>query len=307
VFGGAQSSIGGLAGITDGVFDGQGKLIPGTVDQSYAVGPVRSASAIPAGGLIGQNAGAHVTNSYWDKSTTGRKTSADGIGETTAKLKVALPLGFGSPWAITKNESYPFLNLGPTIFSAALATPVVSSLVYTFLPVSEHEPSEYTGASAHADAASLAVVYTMLARAIGITDSVALLNNVKIDKYFWHDATQTTTYTGPVTTHLTFGNLTSVGSGVALGTGNVIGKLNLGNVVILRGTYVKADRTLGTHYMLATLYTKNANGTVSAVVADDPWTGQQVTVNPITKKVLSPANFPLTNFTVNAYRAVSLH
>jgi hypothetical protein len=303
VFGGAQSSTGGLVGLNTAT--GQiGHLKPGKVSQSYAVSPIHSTGFNSSGGLVGQEQGSVATNSYWDRGTTARTTSAGGTGETTVKLQVALPLGFGSPWNITKNESYPYLFAGFPAFASALATTVVNSKVYTFLPIGQHEPSEYASPPLHADAASLATVYTILARAVGITDGVALLDNVKIDKYFWHDTTQTTTYTGPVATHLSFGNFTSIGSGVALG--NVIGKINAHNVVILRGTYFKGHTT-ATHYMLATLYTKNSNGTVSEVIANDPWTGQQVEINPSTKKVLVPANFPLANFTVSAYQAVTLH
>jgi hypothetical protein len=58
--------------------------------------------------------------------------------------------------------------------------------------------------------------------------------------------------------------------------------------------------------MLATLYTKDSNNTVTDIIANDPWTGQQVTINPISKHVVRPPNFPLTNFTVNGYQPVTL-
>jgi hypothetical protein len=42
------------------------------------------------------------------------------------------------------------------------------------------------------------------------------------------------------------------------------------------------------------------------IVANDPRTGLQVQIDPSTKMVVAPANFPLTNFTVNGYRPVSI-
>jgi hypothetical protein len=43
---------------------------------------------------------------------------------------------------------------------------------------------------------------------------------------------------------------------------------------------------------------------VGTVLANDPWTGTQVEINPATKKVVTPANFPLKNFTVDGYQPV---
>jgi hypothetical protein len=55
--------------------------------------------------------------------------------------------------------------------------------------------------------------------------------------------------------------------------------------------------------MLATLYTKTASNGVNTVVANDPFTGTQVEINPTTKRVTTP--FPLQNFTVNGYQPVN--
>ena len=77
-------------------------------------------------------------------------------------------------------------------------------------------------------------------------------------------------------------------------------------LVILRGTYRKSDGSIGTHWLLGTLYTKHADGSVSTVVANDPLTGEQIEIDPLTKKVLSP-NFPLAKFKVNGYQAVTLN
>jgi len=88
---------------------------------------------------------------------------------------------------------------------------------------------------------------------------------------------------------------------------NVIGNMDAEKLVILRGTYRKSDGSIGTHWMLGTLYTTAPDDSVSAVVANDAFTGEQIEIDPATKKVLSPANFPLANFKVNAYQPVMLN
>jgi hypothetical protein len=321
VTGGANTNVGGVLGlvqtgplvqqtyatgpVTGGAAANVGSLIgrqtDGTTAESYGVGAV-SGGAV-AGGLIGATTGAPtITNSYWDTLTTGQATSAGGAGLTTPQLQAALPTGFGGAWGINKSLSYPYLN-DPDLFTSPLATLALSNSIFSFSPVQQTDKSQYLIAPAHADAASLATVYTMIARAVGNSDNVALLKDVKIDKYFWKDATQTTTFAGPITTHATLGLMKPIAAATPLNATNVIGQLNLRRLVILRGTYAKAGGGTGTHHMLATLYTKTASNAVSTVVANDPFTGRQVEINPATKRVTTP--FPLTNFTVNGYEAVT--
>ena len=216
-------------------------------------------------------------------------------------MRAALLPGFGSAWGISKSLSYPYLN-DPDLFTSPLATLVLSDAIFSFSPIQQTDKSQYQGVSTHANAASLATVYTMIARAVGNTDNVPLLKDVKIDKYFWKDATQTTTFAGPLTTHATLGAMKPIAAATPLNAANVIGQLNIRRLVILRGTYAKAGGGIGTHHMLATLYTKTASNGVNTVVANDPFTGTQVEINPTTKRVTTP--FPLKNFTVNGYRAV---
>jgi hypothetical protein len=142
----------------------------------------------------------------------------------------------------------------------------------------------------------------MIARAVGISDNVATLKNVKIDKYFWHDATQTTTFSGPVAAHATLGALKTLAANAHLDATNVTGQMNVHRLVILRGTYKKGAVT-ATHYMLGTMYTKKGTA-VQTIVANDPWTGTQVEISPVTRKVVTP-NFPLATFKVNGYQPVT--
>jgi hypothetical protein len=95
----------------------------------------------------------------------------------------------------------------------------------------------------------------------------------------------------------------TIAAATPLNAANVIGQLNVRRLVILRGTYPKAGGGTATHHMLATLYTKTASNGVNTVVANDPFTGTQVEINPTTKRVTAP--FPLQNFTVNGYQPVN--
>jgi len=319
VTGGDNAMVGGLIGyyngtvlqgayatgaVTGGEFAITGGLIgrqqDAYTDQVFAVGAVSGGTSV--GGLFGQAMGTPtIANAYWDKITTGQMSSAAGMSKTTNQLRNALPANFLLGWGITKTLSYPFMN-DPDNFSSTLATLVSSNKVFAFLPIRQGEVSEYTGSSTHSRNASLAAVYTMLARGVGVTDAVANLANVKIDKYFWHDATQTTTFSGPVTTHVTLGVMTSIAAATPLNAANVIGEINARRAVILRGTYTSGSST-ATHYMLVTLVTKSG-ATVKTVVANDPWTGTQVEISPTTKKVVTPG-FPLAGFKVDGYQAVT--
>jgi len=279
----------------------------GAVDQTYAVGPVGSSGAMTAGSIASSGGGASITDSYWDTQTTGQATSVAGTtGLTTTQLRGHLQHGFGAAWDISRTRSYPFLADGTTDFVSPLATVVQFDIPYVFLPIGQFDDWEYMTAPAHADQAALATVYTMLARAIGVAVGDTRLDDAKIDKYFWDDATQTTFWRGPVKNFAMLGSLSSIPKATPLDNSNIIAPMNHSKLVILRGRYIKSGGEVATHWMLGTLYTKNADGTVKEVIADDPATGQQVQIDPVTKKVISPAGFPLAHFMVNGYRPVTL-
>jgi hypothetical protein len=188
-----------------------------------------------------------------------------------------------------------------------LAITVKNNLLYTFLPISQLDLSQYAATVQHADEASLAAAYTIIARAVGVTDEVDALTDVAIDKYFWSDATETAKWRGPVTQHATRGPLNAVAPKVQLDESNVIGALRAHDVVLLRGKYRPETGGKATQWMVATSFTTDADGNVTAVVADDPWTGLQVRIDPATKQVIAPADFPLGHFTVNAFQTVTLN
>jgi len=277
-----------------------------SADQVYSVGPVSSAGATVGGLIANAFDGASITNAYWDTSTSGQATSDGGAGLTTAQLRTALPSGFDGNWGNTPNLSYPFLTATDINFVAPLATLVRSNKVFTFLPISQHDESQYQTPPADTELTALATVYTMIARAIGITQNVARLTHVAIDRYFWDEADQTTRWRGPVRDYATLGAFAPIANGTPIDVANVIGAMDAEQLVILRGRYIK-DGAAATHWMLGTLYREDAGGNPTAVLAHDPSTGQQVTIDPATKRVVTPADFPLANFKVNGYRPVTVN
>lgn len=296
---GANGGAGGLAG----------ESFTSHTDQTYAAGSVGSSGGAPAGGLVGSSlfSSAVVTNSYWDNQTSGQTTSAGGVGASTRYLTRKLPAGFGSDWSITPGRSFPFLTDPQIDFKAPLATLVHGDTLFTFLPIGQLDLANYIGKPAHAGLASLAAVYTMIARAVSISDDVASLSDVKINKYFWHDRTEKTTYAGPVTAYATLGTLATIPSTAPINRFNVLGQMNAGRPVILRGTYKTGKTTTATHYMLGTLYTTDAQNHPHQLIANDPYTGEQVRIDLVKKTVVAPARFPLAHFTVDGYQPVTLN
>jgi hypothetical protein len=161
--------------------------------------------------------------------------------------------------------------------------------------------SQYLRRPQHASQASLATVYTMIARAVGMAQSLDELRRAKIDRHFWHDATQRTTFAGPITQFATLGGFRTVAP--AAGLTAVVNLLNGRQAVILRGTYTSANGHKATHWMLATLSTREGRQ-VGAIIANDPWTGTQVEISPVTKTVVSP-DFPLAHFKVDGFQSIT--
>jgi len=100
-YGGAKA--GGLVGYID----------IATISNCYSTGAVLGNAT--RGGLVGEkgSSSASINNSYWNKDTSGRTTSAAGTGRTTAQM---LQQGgysgwnFDSTWAIVEGVSYPYLG-----------------------------------------------------------------------------------------------------------------------------------------------------------------------------------------------------
>jgi hypothetical protein len=85
----------------------------GSISQCYSTGAVSDTSDV--GGLVGYNPSGSVINSFWDKQTSGRTTSAGGTGKTTAEMKTRSTFtsagwDFVEIWGIGENQTYPFLR-----------------------------------------------------------------------------------------------------------------------------------------------------------------------------------------------------
>lgn len=90
------------------------------IDESYNVGKVNGAAGSNSGGLVGlmsPTGTLQVTNSYWNRDTTGQLTTAGNLGggKTDSQMKQAATFagwGFGesSPWLINQASSYPILT-----------------------------------------------------------------------------------------------------------------------------------------------------------------------------------------------------
>jgi hypothetical protein len=88
-----------------------GRLISGSIENSYGIGSVSAPSG--SGGLIGEKISGTVTNSYWDTETTGQSSSADGTGLTTAQMKQRNSFSgfdFTDTWYIEEGSGYPKLQ-----------------------------------------------------------------------------------------------------------------------------------------------------------------------------------------------------
>jgi hypothetical protein len=277
-----------------------------SIAQGLSIGPVSGGDTFPSlGGLVGSLFAGTVKKSYWDTQTSGLTTSAGGVGLTTAKLRRSLRGGFsGTIWAITPDVTYPYLTSALIAFKAALATTVFDAQAFTFLPISQLDPAQYSPPVVHADEASEAVTFTIIARAVGVARNVAELASAKVNLY-WDDAAEEAKWTGALALHAKRGAFTAIPAAQPLSVGNVIGPLSADKLVILRGTYVGESGSTP-HWMLATAFTVDLSDEVTGVLADDPWTGVQVTIDPVSKTVISPGGFPLPGFTVDGFVVVTL-
>jgi filamentous hemagglutinin family protein len=120
-------ALGPVAGGNEVVAAAFAALNRGIFDQTYAVGLVTAGTGSTTGGLVAANSlnlpgsigeqfwvlpVGTVTNSYWDRQTTGQETSAGGTALDTAVLAGGVPPGLDpTTWS---HGSYPHLvNLGP--------------------------------------------------------------------------------------------------------------------------------------------------------------------------------------------------
>jgi hypothetical protein len=110
-----STRVGGLVGVNS----------YGSVTHSYSTGSVTGSSQV--GGLVGYNAGT-VSNSFWDRVTSGMEESDGGTGKTTVEMQdiatfsgaawdiITVNPGQTNPtytWNIVDEQTYPFLGWEP--------------------------------------------------------------------------------------------------------------------------------------------------------------------------------------------------
>jgi hypothetical protein len=310
--GDGQLAVGGFSGETFGA---------ALTSLSYAIGKVIGGPQAVVGGFNGVlDSGGQIVSSYWTPATTGQKESRGGAALRVETFLSHLPPGFPpTDWKLTKGVATPYLDLpvGGDAFQAQLAMVIQSAQreritpaaahwsVYVFPPLGQFNDLAYAAPAAHEDAAALGAVYAILGRGIGMTDGIAKLQDVTIDTYF-DDATQTTSWRGLIKQHATRGPWTQIAAAEPIGESNIIGAIRAHQTVIVSGSYDNGDGRK-THDLLATSFTDKKDGTVTGLVADDPWTGRQVLIDPISKAVTAPANFPLQGFNVTRFQTVTLN
>ncbi|MCX8065401.1 MAG: hypothetical protein N3G21_09555 [Candidatus Hydrogenedentes bacterium] len=99
-----ENVIGGLSG----------ENYQGRIWQTYATGRIETRGEI-VGGLLGWNTG-EVSQSYWDMETTGKTTSAGGIGKSSSEMKRKSTYqgwDFNNVWDIQEGATYPWLRAEP--------------------------------------------------------------------------------------------------------------------------------------------------------------------------------------------------
>ncbi|ABI68386.1 chitobiase/beta-hexosaminidase C-terminal domain-containing protein [Syntrophomonas wolfei] len=124
----------------------------GTINNSYARGAVHGDHFV--GGLVATNYNAeNVKKSYWDTTTSGRDSSAAGIGKITTDMKLQgtyVDWDFTNVWNIddSMNDGYPFLKNNPpyttpaTKYSITVANVVGGTATITTNPVTEAAAGE---------------------------------------------------------------------------------------------------------------------------------------------------------------------
>ena len=128
--------------------------VVGAIDQTYAVGRivVDKPAGVEFGGLLGDDCDCvyiDVLRSYWNTQTMRVARSDGGAARNTTQLQASLPPGFNSSVSgITPGVTFPYLKLAGTDFQSPLAITVLGSEIFTFLPISQLEKSEYSPRSA---------------------------------------------------------------------------------------------------------------------------------------------------------------
>ncbi|WP_131012344.1 S-layer homology domain-containing protein [Paenibacillus thalictri] len=127
----ASSTQGGLIGY----------FVAMNVSNTYATGAVGAVGAQDGGGLIGTvHTQGPITSSYYDKQTTGRSDTGQGLGKETEEMgKEATYVGwnFDTLWGLDERDGYPKLiaydTMPPVVKSASVEDATPNQVIVTFV------------------------------------------------------------------------------------------------------------------------------------------------------------------------------
>lgn len=155
-----------------GIFGGLVGANNGNISHSYSDGTVSNQWGGYTGGLVGVKGGGIVSNSYWNTTTSGRATSAGGIGLTTAQMKqqsIFTGFDFTNTWRIYDGHTAPLLKsfLKPLTVTANSITKIydgqttdVSGVSYSSTPNANLLGTLGYGGAANAGSYSMGGLYS---------------------------------------------------------------------------------------------------------------------------------------------------
>jgi UDP-3-O-[3-hydroxymyristoyl] glucosamine N-acyltransferase len=201
------------------------------------------------------------------------------------------PAMIGTPFVSNSAPSAknPFSSvLAPTTQSSTPTFSIVMATVngHAYMPISQMSPNNYTGGTFKSDSeqACLATVYAMAERGTKGDNSIPInkFYNTSEGALLPNNMTR-----GPLTD-----NLTSLQYGPQL--------------LMIRGTASTGSGAQEAHYMLGT-YVNDVQGK-KEIVANDPYSGVQVTIDANTGRVVNPpAGYANINFTADAFRTLTVN
>ncbi|HXF89863.1 MAG TPA: hypothetical protein VNK48_16055, partial [Xanthobacteraceae bacterium] len=335
------SAVTALSLVTENFIGGFVGLNTGTIDQVYATGLVQApagsstgglvvGSTTPAGSIVGGLVGSNtltdftystipqftqsqitfrvgvITHSYWDKDSTGQPASDGGSGLSTVEARQQASyagFAFGNVWApndLALNSGYPYLltvapqnPASPPVLPTGTPTP--PPLAPPSYQINYNNTYSYTSITGQ----TLTVNYNAAVATVGGNTFVPIsqFDSSLTGADSW---TAVNAMIARGAGEASFAIASSPISTTTIGNHFVLGFINSGNPVIIGGTIIR-DGIPETHWMLATAVTADGK-----IVANDPWTGGQVIIDPGTGSVVHPPNFPLPSFKMDRFQTVTI-
>jgi hypothetical protein len=321
------------------------------IQNAFALGAVvNNGGTLTYAGFNGYNdpLESTITSSYWDLKTTQQNTSDGGQPIADNRLKRRLLAGFDSvAWQISPGESYPYLmaqNMWlPTVSSAkgheiparlvsfrsTLALMNTGAGLFAAFPIGQLQSWQYHHYDVdNASTACKATVYAMIARIIGEANPTLTvqyddqisepLRSAKIDYFMDSNGNAVWPLSNADLAEAVrfFAGSSRVRNPVDRNAApfdreDIIEQLHGNRFVMVRGC-TNSTCTKYMHWMMATALVNDQDGNVTGLIANDPETGQQVTINmnehdDTYRQIIDPSDYPGLagfNFTANWYYSV---